>query len=722
MPNQIKIILNLPIYKSFDYLVPKHFRDLRPGMRVEVPFGTKNLIGITITDPTIRNISENKYKLKNINKVIDLKPIITNEVFKICKWSADYYQHPLGQVIFSSLPSKIKKGGDLEIKENQAFLLKVKKQTDDTYFKNKPAQYRLFKNIESSGTVRSDIIKPSNLINLLLSNNLIEKSPIEDKRINTKKIRLSEEQNDAYKLISKKISFFQAFLIEGVTGSGKTELYIKIAKDIVNKKGQVLIVVPEINLTPQTINRFKSYLNCSISSYHSGLSDKVKNNTWIRAKNGQVDIIIGTRSSIYLPFSNLKLIIVDEEHDVSLKQSDVLRYHARDVAIIRAKNLNIPILMGSATPSFESLYNCKKTKYDHIILKSRFFNTKLPSVTVIDTNKDQPSEGFSMGLIKEIKETLKNKKQTLLFINRRGFSHTLLCKTCGWTSKCDNCDAFMTYHDYDSKLYCHHCGYQKKVNLKNICSCDKRNECNIIPLGAGTERVETKAKSLFPHANIMRIDSDTINNIDKLNSFLNQARDGKIDILIGTQMLVKGHDFPNLTLVGVMDIDAGLYSLDFRSIEKIAQMLIQVSGRSGRHDSPGKVIIQTRKPGHPLMSELLEYGYNGFSNKALEDRNHASLPPYSYLALFRVSTKYKGEGLIFLSKIKNKFNENNIKLLGPSPSPIHKKNNRYFYQLLVNSNNRKFLLQKSTEIREYIMKQKKSNIKWSIDIDPIDLY
>jgi len=280
----------------------------------------------------------------------------------------------------------------------------------------------------------------------------------------------------------------------------------------------------------------------------------------------------------------------------------------------------------------------------------------------------------------------------------------------------------MTYHDYDSKLYCHHCGYQKKVNLKNICSGDKRNECNIIPLGAGTERVETKAKSLFPHANIMRIDSDTINNIDKLNSFLNQARDGKIDILIGTQMLVKGHDFPNLTLVGVMDIDAGLYSLDFRSIEKIAQMLIQVSGRSGRHDSPGKVIIQTRKPGHPLMSELLEYGYNGFSNKALEDRNNASLPPYSYLALFRVSTKYKGEGLIFLSKIKNKFNENNIKLLGPSPSPIHKKNNRYFYQLLVNSNNRKFLLQKSTEIREYIMKQKKSNIKWSIDIDPIDLY
>ena len=722
MLNQIKVILNLPIYKSFNYVVPEHFKDLTIGMRIEVPFGAKKLIGITITEPAIRNLSNNKYKLKNISRVIDEKPIITNEIFKICKWSADYYQHPLGQVIFSSLPSKIKKGGDLEIKENEVFLLKVSKKTNDEYFKNKPAQHRLFKKIENSGPVRSDIIGPSSLIKILLSNGLIEKSLIDNKKIKTKKIGLNEEQNNAYKIITKKISSFQAFLIEGVTGSGKTELYIRIAKDIVNKKGQVLIIVPEINLTPQTINRFKSYLNCNISSYHSALSDKVKNNTWIKSKNGQVDIIIGTRSSIYLPFSNLKLIIVDEEHDASLKQSDILRYHARDVAIIRAKNLNIPILMGSATPSFESLYNCKKTKYDHIILKSRFFNTKLPSVTVIDTNKDQLSEGFSSGLVKAIKETLKNKKQTLLFINRRGFSHTLLCKTCGWTSKCDNCDAFMTYHEYDSKLYCHHCGYQKKINLKSICSGDKTNKCDIIPLGAGTERVEAKAKSLFPHAKIMRIDSDTINNIDKLNFFLNQAREGKIDILIGTQMLVKGHDFPNLTLVGVMDIDAGLYSLDFRSIEKIAQMLIQVSGRSGRHDSPGKVIIQTKKPGHPLMSELLEYGYSGFSNKALEDRCHASLPPYSYLALFRVSAKNKGEGLIFLSKIKNKFNQNNIKLLGPSPSPIHKKNNRYFYQLLVNSNNRKFLLQKSTEIREYIMKQKKSNIKWSIDIDPIDLY
>ena len=277
----------------------------------------------------------------------------------------------------------------------------------------------------------------------------------------------------------------------------------------------------------------------------------------------------------------------------------------------------------------------------------------------------------------------------------------------------------MTFHEFENKLWCHHCGLQKKIDLNNICECKSSNE--IVPVGIGTERIEKKAKELFPKSKIMRIDSDTIKNVSQLNDFINKSKNAEIDILIGTQMLAKGHDFPNLTLVGIIDIDSGLYSLDFRGIEKIAQMIIQVAGRSGRHSSQGKIVIQTRKPKHPIMTKLLDNGYNSFANDLLKDRSESSLPPHSYLSLFRVSSNNKGEGLIFLNKIKNIY-KNKITILGPAPAPILKKNNRYYYQLLINSHNRKFLLQKSSEIREYILKYKKSNFRWSLDVDPIDLY
>ena len=595
--------------------------------------------------------------------MIDEIPVITPEILKLCIWASNYYQYPLGQVIFGAMPSSVKSGKKM-----------------------------------------------------IINNNVINEN------IPKKNITLNDEQDKVYKAILKLQKTFSPNLVEGVTGSGKTELYIKISEDIISQNGQVLIIVPEINLTPQTLNRFQNYLAGNIMSYHSALSEKIKNDTWGNCKTGDIDIIIGTRSSVFIPFRNLKMIIIDEEHDVSLKQSEKFRYHARDVALVRGKYLNIPVLLGSATPSFETLHNCKKGKYNHFFLKNRYFKNKLPVVKVIDINKDSPYEGFSSGLIRSIKSNLANKKQVLLFVNRRGFSHTLLCKKCGWTSKCFNCDAHMTYHKYDNKLYCHHCGQQKKIDPKNVCNCKNKSECEVIPLGIGTERIESQAKILFPKSTILRIDSDTINSTAKLKNFLENAHSGKADILIGTQMLVKGHDFPNLTLVGVMDIDSGLYSLDFRSIEKVAQMIIQVAGRSGRHNVPGEVIIQTRKPNHPLITELLTKGYNSFSVTALKDRNQASLPPYSYLTLFRASSLNKKDAMEFLSYIKQGFNDKSIKILGPAPAPILKKNNRYFYQLLINSNNRKFLLQKSSEIREYIIKQKKSNIRWSIDIDPIDLY
>ena len=634
MKNLVTVAINLPIYGSFDYIMPEEHMIIHPGSRVEVPFGNKKLIGVILSSKKMsHDIKEVKYKLKNISKVIDDVPVLPNEIIKLCLWCADYYQFPVGQVIFSSLPPKLRKGKDI-------------------------------------GSTKINIIK---------------------KKSNSSKLNLNKEQIGAFKKIKSKIGIFSPFLLEGVTGSGKTELYVKISEFITEKKGQVLIIVPEINLTPQTLNRFEKYLDCKIDSYHSSLSDQSKLNTWRECSCGNIDIIIGTRSSIFIPFKNLQLIVIDEEHDLSLKQSEKFRYHARDVALIRSKNNNIPIIMGSATPAFESLYNCSVGK------------------------------GFSSELTRSIQKELDKKKQIILYIGRRGFSHTLLCTKCGWTSKCLRCDAHMTYHLNENKLWCHHCGFQTKVDIKKPCGCS--DDCEIIPLGQGTERVEAKIKKLFPNAKVMRIDSDVINNTTKLNDFINKTKNNELDILIGTQMLVKGHDFPGVTLVGIMDIDAGLYSLDFRGLEKIAQLIVQVSGRSGRHSSEGKVLIQTRKPKHPLIIELLKNGYNSFSNKALLERKSASLPPFSYISLFRVSSLNKKDSVNFLSKVKGSFpNGKNVKILGPSPAPITKKNNRYFYQLLLSSSSRKFLLQKSYEIREYIINKKKGNIRWSLDIDPLDLY
>ena len=722
MNKLLNIAFNLPLYETFDYVIRENLANVKVGMRVRASFGRKKYIGIINEIKNEENLENKKYKLKEIDEIIDTKPILTKEIIKLCKWSSNYYQYPLGQVYFSCIPSRLKQGKASDVKKivYREFFYKVTDIPFRNYFKNKRAQKRIYDYIKEKRKVNPENIKSTKPLKELLNNNLIEKSYINKAQTTPKEIILNEEQGKAYEDIMKKITTFSPNLIEGVTGSGKTELYIKIVKDIISCGGQALILVPEINLTPQTLRRFEKYLNCNITEYHSAITDSRKYDIWTKCKEGKIDVLIGTRSAIFLPFKSLKMIIIDEEHDVSLKQSEKFRYHARDLSLVRSKNLNIPILMGSATPSFESLHNCKIGKYRHILLKTRFYKTKLPSVKVVDITKDTFVEGFSSELIKSINKELQAGKQTLLFVGRRGYSNALLCKTCGWTSKCPKCDAYMTFHKNNNLLWCHHCGHKKHLNAENNCKSGK--ECKIVPLGVGTERVEKRCKELFPKARIMRIDSDTIDNVSKLKEFISKTQSKEVDILVGTQMLAKGHDFPDLNLVGIIDIDAGLYSLDFRGVEKIGQMIIQVAGRSGRHSSQGKLVIQTRKPDNILMKELLNNGYHSFSNKALIERNESSFPPYSYLSLIRVSSLTKNEGLTFLMKVKNNFNQKIINLLGPAPAPMMKKNNRYYYQLLVNTNNRKLLLNKTSEIREYIIKQKKSNIKWSIDIDPIDLY
>ena len=722
MKKLLKIAFNLPLYGTYDYLVSDDNNNLKVGMRVEAPFGRKKLIGIVDAINVNAKTVNKKYKIKSIEEVLDSRTLLTKEIIKLCKWASNYYQYPIGQVYFNCLPSKLKSNKTIKLNENdnKDFFYEISKVNSDDYFKNKFAQRRIYEHIKDKGKVNKLDLESKPALKSLLKNGYIKKSYPTNQSVTTQNISLNLEQTRAYKLITSKISTFSPFLIEGVTGSGKTELYIKVVNKILNNQGQALIIVPEINLTPQIVQRFKKYLNCTIAEYHSSISDSNKYKIWEDCKEGKIDVVIGTRSAIFLPFKVLKIIIIDEEHDTSLKQSEKFRYHARDLSLVRSKNLDIPILMGSATPSFESLHNCKIGKYNHVVLKTRFYKTKLPTVKVVDITKDTMIDGFSSELIRAITKELHEQKQVLLFVGRRGYSHSLLCKKCGWTSKCPKCDAHMTFHKNNNILWCHHCGFKEKFNRSDICAY--KNECDIVPLGTGTERVESKCKDLFPEANIMRIDSDTVNSVKKLKEFIKKTQTREVDILVGTQILTKGHDFPNLNLVGIIDIDAGLYSLDFRGIEKIGQMIIQVAGRSGRHNNQGKLIIQTRKPDNVLINELLKNGYHKFSKKALIERNDSSFPPYSYLSLFRVSSLHKNEGLSFLLKVKNNFSDGLVSLLGPAPAPIMKKNNRYYYQLLVNTTNRQLLLNKSSEIREYIIKEKKSNIRWSIDIDPIDLY
>ena len=664
MLNIATVTLNLPLYKTFDYLMPDSCSSIMPGSRVEVPFGNKKIVGIVILCKSNQKKEQTHYKLKKIAKVIDTKPTISKDMLSLCTWASNYYQHPIGQVLFNALPQQIRKG----------------------------------KNIKEDDFIALDKEK------LIIEQN---------------KIKLNDEQNKIYKEIYRNRSKFISYLINGITGSGKTEVYIKLTDAIVKNCGQVLVIVPEINLTPQTVARFKKYLNCNIFSYHSSITEREKVKIWNYSKNSNLDVVIGTRSSVFLPFKNLKMIIVDEEHDASLKQQEKFKYHARDLSIIRAKNLNIPIIIGSATPSFESLYNSDINKSTRFNLTKRFFKTELPKIAIVDTNKDIPDDGISNFLKESIKTQLNKKKQCLLFIGRRGFSSALMCKTCSWVSKCNKCESYMTYHQSQKLIKCHHCGYQEKI-LQNPGGCEK---CNIYPIGYGTQRIEEKIKKLFPKARIARIDSDTISNIKKLNEFVNKANNNEIDILIGTQMLVKGHDFPDVTLVGIIDIDSGLYSLDFRGLEKTAQLITQVSGRSGRKEHGGQVIIQTRRPNHPLLYVLLKKGYIEFSKENMKERKKIGLPPFSYISLIRASSTVKNKSLLFLEEIKRKFNnEKSIFFYGPAEAPIARKNNMYFFQILFGSKNRNSLAIKTQEIRQYMDRKKPYNIRWTLDVDPIDLY
>ena len=653
MQKLISVALDLPISKLFDYYCNNS--NARVGSRVKVPFGASTRIGLIVEINNLK-IRKNSYKIRDIYELLDDKPIFSNELMKTSKWAATYYHHPIGQVLFNSM-SPIHRKGNAEPKKN---------------FIDKPNN------------------EPVNL-------------------------KLNDEQLNVANNIYKDINKYQVNYLRGVTGSGKTEVYTHLSANILKNEGQILIMVPEINLTPQTVKRFQKYLSINPQEYHSNLTPSQKFKVWKACRENKKLIVIGTRSSIFLPFENLKLVVVDEEHDQSYKQNEKFKYNARDISIVRAKYFNCPVILGSATPSFESIHNINIGKYKQYKLQNRYFKSKLPLITIIDTSIDKPDEGISGVLKEKIKIELDKNKKVILFIGRRGFSNTVICSECKSIIKCPKCDVYMTYHKNIDRLICHQCEFNHKFDLLKPC-CQNPS---LVPLGVGTQRIEDKMKKLFPNKKILRVDSDNISSKKDLKNFIESAANNEIDIFIGTQMIVKGHDFKDITLVGIINIDAGLYSTDFRGLEKTGQLITQVSGRAGRQKIQGNVIIQTNNPKHKLLIKILKDGYEEFSKIALKERESVNLPPFSHLGIIKVSSASKSYSKSILMEAA-KFSKNkSVFVYGPSPSEKSKKNNRYFYQIIVGSKSHKLLSEHISRIKLYLSSID-SKIKWSIDIDPTE--
>lgn len=659
----IKVIIPTPLKKSFDYLPPQNAapQDICIGSRVLVPFGSREVVGIVWGYSSSSNVPANK--LKKIKNIIDSQPIITTPIIALCKKAANYYHHSIGEVVTTGFPAPLKKG--------------------------KPFEFE--------------------------SKNLCQPFSC-----NEAEHILTPEQKTATEVIVNSLNSFSVFLLEGVTGSGKTEVYLQTIAKALEKGLSALVLVPEISLTPQTIKRFEKKFTNGIVSYHSRMTPKAKTTSWHNSFHNKARIVIGTRSAIFMPMPKLGIIILDEEHDPSFKQQTGFRYHARDLAVLRSQIENIPIVLGSATPSFESVYNVNTKKYNHLVLPNRVGNAKLPTVGILDVRHNKLKGGLSAQLLKSIEEHLTNKGQVLLFLNRRGYSPRYMCFSCGWIASCNRCDVPLTYHRNSKKLSCHHCDRNQML----FGSCPKCSHKELFPIGIGTERLEETLTEHFPDINITRIDSDTTKTKGSLEKFLDKINSGETQILIGTQLLAKGHHFPNLTLVALIDVDGGLYSTDFRAIERMGQLITQVCGRAGREKRKGQVILQTHNPEHPILHKILQQNYPEFTEFSLEQRKKALLPPFSFMALIRAQSTNQEKAKNFLIKIRElgeSFRIKEIQAMGPVPAPMEKKLGSYGFQLLIQSHNRKSLQNHLRKLSDKAPSLPDANrLRWSIDVDPIE--
>ena len=640
----------------FDYL-PLLGTELAIGTRVWVSFRKSERVGIVIGSgaPEHRHI-----KLKPITSVIDQEALVPDKLLSLCHWMARYYHAPLSDVLTLALPKKYREG--------QAIITPP---------------------LPSPSTEASE-------------------TPL----------KLNPEQASALHIMATALERYQAFVLDGVTGSGKTEVYLQLAARVLENQQQVLVLVPEIGLTPQLLARFQKRFQIPMATLHSHISDKDRLSAWELARTNQLKLIIGTRTALFTPMPALGLIIIDEEHDGSFKQQEGIRYSARDAALIRAHEAKIPIALGSATPSLESLYNCTLKKYTRLCLTQKAENQTPLHYRLIDLRRQQLTDGLAEPTLKTIDKHIKAGNQALIFINRRGFSPVLLCHDCGWMADCRACDSHLTLHRKKNQLVCHHCGLKKPIPKH----CETCQSEDLVPVGSGTQRVHEYLTDYFPGTQVARIDRDEVRQNKQLLATLAKIESGESQILIGTQMLAKGHHFPNLTLVVVLDADAGFYNQDFRALERLGQLITQVSGRAGRAKHPGEVLIQTHFPDNPLLNRLIKTGYTSFTEALFPLRDKAAWPPYHHLALLRAYARNDANLRQFLASIKTELHPLEVTVLGPAPAPLARKANQYHMQLLLKSAKRASLHQALAFIKStYPPHIRAGGVRWTMDVDPVDL-
>jgi len=641
----VRVALPVPLFQHFDYLLPDDCQ-VETGMRVKVPFGKRQLIGLVWQlDPPPQ-----PFNLKPIIAVLDQQPVIAAELRELLSFAADYYQYPLGEVLISALPALLREGRPVvDGHSRQLQLTESGQAIHADQLKRAPKQLALWQLLQQGPVSETDLSGDSATVKALSDKGFVSWqlrpfTPFEPQADLQKPLQLNPAQALAVSAVQQAAGQFSRLLLEGVTGSGKTEVYLQCISPLLARGQQVLVLVPEIGLTPQTLARFAQRFAVPLQIWHSNMTDHERLLAWQRSQSGAAAIIIGTRSALFLPFRDLGLIIIDEEHDLSLKQQDGFRYHARDLAIKRAALLQIPILLGSATPSLETLHSVQQGRMQHLPLPDRATSQQVPVIELLDLKQQVLKHGLADGTLAQIKNTLARGQQVLLFLNRRGFAPALICHECGWLTECRRCSTFTTFHKQSRQLVCHHCGFCQSVPLQ----CGDCGSTQLAPVGQGTEQLEEQLQQLFPQQQIYRLDRDSTRRKGSLDEILIAIGQGGPAIIVGTQMLAKGHHFPAVSLVVIVDVDSGLYSNDFRAAEQLAQLLTQVAGRAGRGDVAGKVLLQTHYPGHPLLQDLIQNGYQSFARSALLERAQTQLPPYVSLAVLKTESFQSEDGQQFL--------------------------------------------------------------------------
>lgn len=736
----LKIALDVPLDRLFDYL--SGGQNVKIGQRVLVPFGRRSQIGIVMD---LADSSEFAIeKLKPITQAfVDEEPLDA-ETLRLIKFSADYYQYPFGQALLSALPARLRQIAPAVSRKQYAYQLTALGRTIEV--EQIPKRQLVTRRVLSA-LLKNSLLTEAELDAISSSARKAVKQLVTDGWASSQQVQaglrvmglppasqpeLNAEQAEAVENIVKESQSFKAWLLHGITGSGKTEVYIRLMQHILqNQDAQVLVLVPEINLTPQLEARFRSRLpDFPLVSLHSNLSESERLHHWQLAQSGAARIVIGTRLSIFTPLPNLKLIIIDEEHDGSYKQQDSMRYHARDVALVRAKRLNIPVVLGSATPALESWYNAQSTnsqtnkpqtnKYSLLSLRERAVTAaQLPHIECIDTTKVNLQHGLTPQLIAALKLRLARKEQSLLFINRRGYSPVLLCAACHWIAPCTRCSSRLVVHLGQRKLRCHHCGHEQRIPNQ----CPSCGDADLHPTGHGTQRLEQTLAQLLPTARIARVDRDSISRKNALVEILDKVHNNEIDILVGTQMLAKGHDFPNLTLVGVIDTDSALHSPDFRASERLFAQLMQVAGRAGRADKAGQVIIQTQFPDHVLFNALRSQDYMAYADAMLQEREQVQFPPYVFTALLRAEANEYSLVQQFLNhafKLARDFNKS-VMVYDPVRPQMERLKGMERGHVLMQSNQRPALQQLLKNMVYQLRGQSIANkVRWAVDVDPLE--